>query len=493
MRKFIFLSISFILFACSKDDNASPPDQTNGTMQGVFIDSPVEGIKYETETHSGFTDENGTYEYEEGETVTFYVGDIELGSALATGELSPIDIASTPNSDIETLEVQNIAAFLQTLDEDGNPENGIYLDMEIVEAISFTEIDFTKNIIQILGEIALEVFENTGSSLEVVFPEIATVHLAETLGIEFEPQASLTLNFLPTFTNFFTKNIAVNWVHEFNDSGRLIKSSKYEKYPSRILGEYTFTDNNPDDLIMKVESKEYQYTNYPFHFNSTYEFKFNEQYFLKEQIFKNEFNGAVSKYFFDEINDRGWVESIDYLLISPDGNEIRNSSAYVYNESGFMTDQFHYNESGDLILKSKITSTDFGDIDTQVKESRHGIIVEKEFYTEDHTRERTEITRDLVLHSNSEIYEYDEIEVLVKKVTTIHDSNNHKKTVTYYNEGYLDHSEEYREEILSLVSYYEFNGVNDIVRKREHYDSNGILYATHYFDDQGNLIDIVYA
>ena len=74
-------------------------------------------------------------------------------------KLSPISIASSSNATIETLEVQNIAAFLQTLDEDGDPENGIIIDQEVVEAISLSEIDFTKNIIQILGEIALEVFE----------------------------------------------------------------------------------------------------------------------------------------------------------------------------------------------------------------------------------------------------------------------------------------------------------------------------------------------
>ena len=123
-KRYCFLSLIILLFsACSKDDDSdgrSVPEPVQ-SKQGVFIDSPVSGLKYETETHSGFTDEEGKYDYEEGETVNFYVGEIKLGSALATGELSPISIASTSNATIETLEVQNIAAFLQTLDEDGDP------------------------------------------------------------------------------------------------------------------------------------------------------------------------------------------------------------------------------------------------------------------------------------------------------------------------------------------------------------------------------------
>lgn len=183
MKKYILflVPVLVIFYSCSKDDNSeidNNPESTS-SKSGVFIDSPVEGLKYETETHSGFTDENGSYDYEVGETVTFYIGEIKLGSAVASDELSPISISSDPDATLETTEVQNIAAFLQTLDKDGNPANGILIDEEIINSISFSEIDFTKPIIQILGEITLEVFQNTGINLNVVFPEVATVHFAE--------------------------------------------------------------------------------------------------------------------------------------------------------------------------------------------------------------------------------------------------------------------------------------------------------------------------
>ena len=85
--------------------------------------------------------------------VTFYVGDIRLGSSTASSQMTPISIASTENATIESPEVQNIAAFLQTLDSDGDSSNGILIESATAESISLIEIDFTKPIIQILGEV----------------------------------------------------------------------------------------------------------------------------------------------------------------------------------------------------------------------------------------------------------------------------------------------------------------------------------------------------
>jgi hypothetical protein len=242
----IFLFI--LLFACSKDDNPGPKGGPDATSQGVFIDSPVTGLRYETETHNGVTDENGKFDYEEGETVTFFVGDIKLGSAPAAEELSPIAIAATPDATIQTLEVQNIAALLQTLDVDGNTDNGIVISPEVAQAINFTDIDFSAPIIQVLGEMVIDIFQVTGISLEVVYPERAALHLATTLNLEYEVLDFFSFNFLPTFTNYFRidrhstygngASKAQNWVHEFDSEGMLIKSTAYEKYPFRLLAEY---------------------------------------------------------------------------------------------------------------------------------------------------------------------------------------------------------------------------------------------------------------
>ena len=54
-------------------------------QQGTFNDSKVEGLFWVTATLSGETDENGTFLFYEGQTITFYVGDIEIGLHLNHG------------------------------------------------------------------------------------------------------------------------------------------------------------------------------------------------------------------------------------------------------------------------------------------------------------------------------------------------------------------------------------------------------------------------
>ena len=40
-------------------------------LKGFFSDGSVEGVEYETQNTSGITNENGEFEYYQGETVTF--------------------------------------------------------------------------------------------------------------------------------------------------------------------------------------------------------------------------------------------------------------------------------------------------------------------------------------------------------------------------------------------------------------------------------------
>ncbi len=86
---------------------------------GYFKGSAVKGLKYATETLTGITNELGAYQYQAGERVTFYLGNLYLGQSLAAEILYPSDIA-TSNSDME-----GIAQLLQTLDADSMPDNGI--------------------------------------------------------------------------------------------------------------------------------------------------------------------------------------------------------------------------------------------------------------------------------------------------------------------------------------------------------------------------------
>ena len=490
-NKLYFLCLLLVLFSCSKEEETNQKVEVDSSRQGVFIDSPVSGLYYETETHSGFTDGNGKYNYEEGETVTFYIGDIKLGSAKASEELTPLSITSTSDATLETLEVQNIAALLQTLDLDGDATNGITIDEEVVEALSISEINFTQPIIQILGEMTLEVFENTGLELKVVYPELAALHLSQTLGVEFEPKASLTLNFLPTFTNYYSElNKAVNWIHEFNEDGMIVKSSKYEKFPSRLKEEFTFIHNS-DSNHFKVERKNINYNQYGKEYKSTFLLHLDEDFYLKEivsgSIVADGFEGVRT---ITELNENKWITSLVSRIMREDGEaiELRRNRDFVYNSLGFRTESRSYDITGELTSVVIRTATEFGEIKTEGNEEVSDII--QYFYRRDNTLEKELVQYEDENIKFEHIYEYDENEAIISYLR--HDLIENKKTFRYYDEKGTLYIEVYQFEILREKTYFNLEVQNNYKTKTEYYDSEGNLEYTEYFDENGNVTDTVY-
>lgn len=121
----------------------------------VFLDSPVEGLGYETFSQSGETDADGAYTSKFGEMVRFYIkgpgeGDpeLELGTTIDSGGVvTPLSFDDGENPDTHL----NMLRFLQTLDDDGNPDNGIKIDKTKLQAGYET----------IVFELSVDVFETT--------------------------------------------------------------------------------------------------------------------------------------------------------------------------------------------------------------------------------------------------------------------------------------------------------------------------------------------
>ena len=112
------------------------------TKQGVFVDSVVSGVAYSTQSKSGVTDANGNYDYVEGETVTFSIGGIVLGTATAGPVVTPLSLVSGA-TDATDPTVTNIVKLLLTLDADGNPDNGIEINQATVTAAAGVNINFS--------------------------------------------------------------------------------------------------------------------------------------------------------------------------------------------------------------------------------------------------------------------------------------------------------------------------------------------------------------
>jgi uncharacterized protein YkwD len=150
----------------SPSPSPSPPDTSAATVQqGVFLDSPVSGLRYQTATLSGLTGAGGVFQYRAGETVSFFLQNLPLGQAPAGAVLTPIEMV--PGAQDETHpKVTNLCILLQSLDEDGNPENGIILSATVRNAVGARSINLDQPTEQFTGDPEvtglLEVFNGPG-------------------------------------------------------------------------------------------------------------------------------------------------------------------------------------------------------------------------------------------------------------------------------------------------------------------------------------------
>jgi len=118
---------------------APPPPPA--VFSGIFVDSAVSGLRYATATQDGSTDQDGTFMYAEGESITFSIGDIDFPTVATAPQLSPFELAGTVDTSDTAL--VNMARLLQTLDIDGDVDNGITIDDSAHMFATGMTLDFT--------------------------------------------------------------------------------------------------------------------------------------------------------------------------------------------------------------------------------------------------------------------------------------------------------------------------------------------------------------
>ncbi|CBL43744.1 hypothetical protein HDN1F_01610 [gamma proteobacterium HdN1] len=122
-------------------------NSTNQIREGRFLDAAVSNARYVTLTPdgkvsmSGFTAEDGSFFFRDGETVSFFIGDILLGKAAAAGIVTPSALVDGANSSDA---LPNMLRFLQTLDTDADPYNGIQISQLVHEHSTNLKVDFDR-------------------------------------------------------------------------------------------------------------------------------------------------------------------------------------------------------------------------------------------------------------------------------------------------------------------------------------------------------------
>ncbi|SFR58052.1 hypothetical protein SAMN05216203_1558 [Marinobacter daqiaonensis] len=171
----------------SSETPADSPDGSTQTSTGQFVDSPVSGLEYSAQPSgtAGITDDDGYFQYVEGDEITFSVGAFNLGKASGGSVITPVELTG----DVAD-KTSNIARFLQTLDDDGVPGNGITITASTRETATnqnptdVADADLGNSTLAdtIIGLTS----ENTVPQTTIVSTEDATDHLSGTLD-QLEP------------------------------------------------------------------------------------------------------------------------------------------------------------------------------------------------------------------------------------------------------------------------------------------------------------------
>jgi len=140
--------------------------------QAKVVDSAVEGLEVQCSGLTAFTPKDGSLTCDHM-PLGFKLGEIKLGIIYDMpndGIILPQDIANVSRNDIKNENVRKLLVILQSLDSDGNPENGITITKETREKLS-TFVDLQKTSLAELkdlieAQLGRTVFKDEKSAVE---------------------------------------------------------------------------------------------------------------------------------------------------------------------------------------------------------------------------------------------------------------------------------------------------------------------------------------
>lgn len=311
-----------------------------------------------------------------------------------------------------------------------------------------------------------------------------------------ERQNLFQLNFIPTFSNFYSKDYGSStyrsstrngeWEHQFDEDGRLSKSVFYENKPHRVLKEINFLDYDEGNLTVDFEEKTYTYLYPRGPYMDTTRIIFDEDYNIKRIGFPED--GISLHTVFEEFTDENWVSLI---------NSGAYKTGYVYDEQGRIIEYSGYTPSGEWTSTVEYTYNENGDLKTYYFHNDQGDASEAElFYRDNSTLERLEGTFDYGGdNAGTELFTYTEEEGYIKGITNYDDNT---RDESLYEEDKLIKEHYEANGNLTIREIYHFDGeyykpqlsehyTEGILDHIEYYDENGELSYTEYYDENGEV------
>ena len=147
MKKRVLMGflISFGFFVTGCQLGSAPNKGTNtkdDKSTAYLVDSEIGGVYYDDNISSGVTTKDGVIRYTKSKnSLSFSVGKVKLGSILIKdinpdSYIFPADIYDVDRNDTNNSKVVKYIQLLQSLDNDQNPYNGIYIDQNTINILS---------------------------------------------------------------------------------------------------------------------------------------------------------------------------------------------------------------------------------------------------------------------------------------------------------------------------------------------------------------------
>lgn len=249
IKIFFLTSFSFLLFSGCGDGSGT---KTIELLEGIFVDSPVKGLYYTTSTQSGYTDVDGKFKYKPGENITFYLGNLPIGSSNGKNLVTVIDLNNDNYSNLDTLSNKSINTLrlLQSLDKDNELSNGI----DIVDEINDLNLTATDMQSEVDLQDLLDNLNTTyGYSKTLISNESAKLHFAESIE---------AINTIYTSFEYFI-DIRISVVGN-NVTGTLQEGSDiYNIYgKAQNNGKFVLETNSIDGYYFVIELQKDSFDNY---------------------------------------------------------------------------------------------------------------------------------------------------------------------------------------------------------------------------------------
>jgi hypothetical protein len=124
MNERLLVALALALSGCGSSD----PATRSGRLVGGTGPLPgaIEGMRYRAGDHSGYTDAQGRFSYQDGDRVSFSLGAITFQPVTARALVSPFQLANGSGCAVGDA-LTRVLQLLQSVDQDDDPDNGIQL------------------------------------------------------------------------------------------------------------------------------------------------------------------------------------------------------------------------------------------------------------------------------------------------------------------------------------------------------------------------------